>query len=86
LWRADDLDFEFRLSPEDTIERVVADFDDECERSRRTLAGLDTEAAIVAYGNPSRAGRMLVDVLQECARHVGHMDIVRELVDGATGE
>jgi hypothetical protein len=29
---------------------------------------------------------MLVDVLQECARHLGHMDIVRELVDGDTGE
>lgn len=86
LWRADDLTFEFRIAPDDTIADVVGRFDDECERSRRTLAGLDPEREIVAYGHPNRAGRLLVDVLQECARHLGHMDIVRELVDGSLGE
>jgi hypothetical protein len=29
---------------------------------------------------------ILTHVLQEYARHAGHLDIVRELVDGATGE
>jgi hypothetical protein len=86
LWRADDTDFDFRLGPDDTVESVVAAFDAECQRSAETLAGLDPERAIVAYGDPNRAGRLLVDVVQECARHLGHMDIVRELVDGAKGE
>ena len=86
LWRADDLEFDFRLGPEESIESVVAAFDAECERSAATLAGLDPERAIVAYDDPNRAGRLLVDVVQECARHLGHIDIVRELVDGATGE
>ena len=31
-------------------------------------------------------GRILFHLLQEYARHVGHLDIVRELVDGTTGE
>ena len=31
-------------------------------------------------------GWILVYVLQEYARHAGHLDIARELIDGATGE
>jgi Protein of unknown function (DUF664) len=30
--------------------------------------------------------RILFHVLQEYARHAGHLDITRELLDGATGE
>jgi Protein of unknown function (DUF664) len=86
LWRADDTEFDFRLGPDDTIESVVAAFDAEWERSRETLAGIDLESPITAYGQPNRAGRLLVDVLQESARHLGHLDIVRELIDGAKGE
>ena len=86
LWRSDDTDFEFRLGPEDTIDSVVAAFDEESERSRRTLAAIDMEAPIVAYGQPNRVGRLLVDVLQESARHLGHLDVVRELIDGSKGE
>jgi hypothetical protein len=29
---------------------------------------------------------VLFHVLQEYARHAGHLDIARELVDGVTGE
>ena len=86
LWDSNDHDSEWRLGPGDTIAAVIGRFDDECAVSRRTLAGLDMETRIIAYGNPNRVGRLLVDVLQECARHLGHMDIVRELIDGAKGE
>lgn len=86
LWRADDHDFEFRVGPDETIAGVIAAFDDECARTRETLADIDLERPIVSYGRPNRAGRLLVDVLQESARHLGHMDVVRELIDGAKGE
>jgi Protein of unknown function (DUF664) len=86
LWRADDHDYEFQIGADETIASVVAAFDDEWERSRTTLSRVDIEARIVAYGQPNRVGRLLVDVLQESARHLGHLDIVRELIDGATGE
>jgi hypothetical protein len=29
---------------------------------------------------------VLVHMIEETARHAGHMDIVRELIDGATGD
>lgn len=86
LWRADDHDYEFRIGADETIDSVVAALDDEWERSRTTLSGIDTETPIVVYGQPNRVGRLLIDVLQESARHLGHLDIVRELIDGATGE
>ena len=37
-------------------------------------------------GPPASLERVLLHLLQEYARHVGHLDIVRELVDGTVGE
>ena len=36
--------------------------------------------------DPPTLGWILVHLLQEYARHVGHLDVVRELVDGTVGE
>lgn len=36
--------------------------------------------------DPPTLERVLFHLLQEYARHVGHLDVVRELVDGTTGE
>jgi hypothetical protein len=35
---------------------------------------------------PATLERVLLHLTQEYARHVGHLDIVRELIDGQTGE
>ena len=35
---------------------------------------------------PATLERVLLHLLQEYARHAGHLDVVRELVDGTTGE
>ena len=35
---------------------------------------------------PATLERCLLHLVQEYARHVGQLDIVRELLDGATGE
>lgn len=35
---------------------------------------------------PPTLGRILFHVLQEHARHAGHLDVARELVDGTVGE
>jgi Protein of unknown function (DUF664) len=65
---------------------VVAAFESEWSQSRTTLASLDLDSMIVADGEPVRAIRLVVDVLQESARHLGHIDILRELIDGVRGE
>jgi hypothetical protein len=86
LWRHDDTTWDFRVCPEETVESVVAAFDAEWARSRQTLAAVDWDAEITCYGRPVRVARLLVDVLQESARHLGQLDVLRELLDGATGE
>jgi hypothetical protein len=35
---------------------------------------------------PATLERVLLHLLQEYARHAGHLDVLRELVDGTTGE
>jgi hypothetical protein len=86
LWRHDDFDFDFRVGDDETIASVMAAFDAEWTHSQATLAVADWEADCVVHGEPVRVARLVVDVLQESARHVGHIDIVRELIDGAKGE
>ena len=36
--------------------------------------------------DPPTLERVLFHLLQEYARHVGHLDVVRELMDGKVGE
>jgi hypothetical protein len=86
LWSHEDTAADFRIGPDETVADVVAAFDAEWATSRDTLARADWTVATEAYGQPVVIGRLVVDVLQETARHVGHLDVLRELIDGTTGE
>jgi Protein of unknown function (DUF664) len=86
LWRSDDHDFEFRVGPDETIASVVAAYDAEWELSQQTLRTVEWSGFVERYHGPVRIERLLMDVLQESARHLGHLDLVRELIDGAKGE
>jgi hypothetical protein len=86
LWRSDDHDFEFRVGPDETIASVVAAYDAEWELSQQTLRTVEWSEFVEGYHGQVRIERLLMDVLQESARHLGHLDIVRELIDGARGE
>jgi uncharacterized damage-inducible protein DinB len=49
-------------------------------------SGLDERARITESGSPGGNLRwILVHLLEETARHAGHADILRELLDGSTG-
>ena len=83
----DDPDADLRIEPHQTTEDVVAFY-------RRACAAAD---AVIADTTPDTRGRawfgdevtmrwVLVHMIEETARHAGHLDILRELVDGATGD
>jgi hypothetical protein len=62
-------------------------------RSRSSLAealtggGMDQLARHTwPDGRAPSLRRLLVDLIEEYARHVGHADLLRELVDGLVGE
>lgn len=86
LWPTPDTTADWRLGSDDTVDSVIEDFDREWEQAQRNIAAADWDAEVAVYGRAVRVGRLLVDVLQEVARHVGHLDVVREMIDGATGE
>ena len=48
--------------------------------------GLDQLARHTKWTQPPSLRRILIDLIEEYARHVGHADLIRESVDGLTGE
>lgn len=88
-WSASgDMEADFKIFPGESIESIFALYDEECEESRRTVEGasLDDVAA-----KPRRTGGyptlrwIMMHMIEEVARHNGHADILRELIDGKTG-
>ncbi|GLZ37220.1 DinB family protein [Actinokineospora sp. NBRC 105648] len=85
LWEPDDVHAEWRLTPADTPTTVVGAYRDEWATVDVVLADLTPDDH--ARADPGRTVRwILAHVVQETARHVGHLDILRELADGQTGE
>ena len=67
---------------------LLAQYPAVVERSCEILAAIDDFGALMPAGN--FAGRfniraMVLHVIAEATRHNGHADIIRELIDGATG-
>jgi uncharacterized damage-inducible protein DinB len=85
---------EWYVEPGETVADVVAFFREQCSRSRVIAAAADLADTGALGGrftadDPRPAPTLawiLFHVLQEYARHLGHLDIVRELADGVTGE
>ncbi|WP_042401419.1 DinB family protein [Streptacidiphilus carbonis] len=91
-WKADP-DWDWHSAAEDTPEQLLALWQDEVARSRSLLAqalaqgGLDQPARRVwADGRAPSLRWILLHMVEEYARHNGHADLLREAVDGTTGE
>jgi hypothetical protein len=93
VWGEMDLDTrKWHVGAEESAEAIRAHFLDECARSREIVAGADLQQIGRTGGgftppdhNPALIWIMF-HMLQEYARHVGQLDVVRELADGVTGE
>ena len=92
-WDADP-DWEWHSAAEDTPEQLMTLWQDAVARSRSavTEALADGGLGRLATGIPNSRGeapslrRILIDLIEEYARHVGHADLIRESVDGLVGE
>ncbi|GAA3839374.1 hypothetical protein GCM10022243_02210 [Saccharothrix violaceirubra] len=79
---------EWVLEEHDTFESVREFYVEQVVRSRRIsdAAALDDVVEHWPRAEPAPTlAWILFHLLQEYARHVGHLDIVRELIDGETG-
>ena len=86
----DDVDWDFHSAHLDTPEELAVLYGAACERSRAAVAAiadLDTRTAVpTSSGEVVNLRWILVHMVEEIARHNGHLDLLRELTDGATGE
>jgi uncharacterized damage-inducible protein DinB len=77
---------EWVIAPDETRDDVVALYHREVDESRRILAEVAGPDDLVdVHGEPVSVRRILIHMVEETARHAGHADILRELIDGATG-
>jgi len=87
-WTDEEPDREMSIGAELPIAQVLAEYEAQCERYRALVAGLDLDARAV---RPIRDGELvtlrwiLLHLVEETARHNGHLDLLREMIDGVTG-
>jgi hypothetical protein len=88
-----DPDWEWRSSAEDSPEELYGLWRAAVGRSRAAWAaaladdGLDQPSTYkLPSGESPNLRRVLVDLHDEYARHVGHADLLREAIDGLVGE
>ncbi len=80
------------VGSDETLAELLMALDAGADSTRRIVESADLSAAgsrggrFAADEHPPTLAWILFHVLQEYARHTGHLDVVRELIDGATGE
>ena len=87
----DDRDWEFHSAVHDTPEELLAQYAESCARSRAVVAAaesLDQRSVAIdrRLGEQFTLRWILVHMIEETARHNGHVDLIRESIDGVTGE
>jgi uncharacterized damage-inducible protein DinB len=83
----DDPGADFRIEEGESAEDIFDLYRHACERSRRALEAASLDDMVE---NPDRSADynvrwFVVHMIEETARHAGHADIIRELLDGKTG-
>jgi uncharacterized damage-inducible protein DinB len=85
----DDPDADWRIEADEHAEVIVDLYRTEIERSRAIAAasGPEDQSAMPGrHGGPYSLRWIMVHMIEETGRHAGHADILREQLDGATGE
>jgi uncharacterized protein DUF664 len=89
LYRTDadpDLDFTGATPDDQTVADAWRSWRAEVEHGREVYAGLDLDAIVDVHGEEVEARDIVVHLVEEYARHAGHADLLRECIDGRTGQ
>ncbi|WP_153030750.1 DinB family protein [Amycolatopsis sp. YIM 10] len=89
-WRErfkEDPDAEFTAAASVPIAELVAAYEAECQTGREIVAKLDLDQ-VITFGRSREVSVrwVLMHMIEETGRHAGHLDLLRELTDGRTGE
>jgi uncharacterized damage-inducible protein DinB len=88
-WDVEDWLDGFRLLPGETLEQVLAAYDEAARRTDELVRTVDLDASqplpSAPWFEPGKrwtARRVLLHIVAETAQHAGHADIIRETIDG----
>lgn len=87
-WTEEDPDGEMRVAVDFPLPRLLDEYAEQSARFRELVAGRsldDKSERTVRSGLRVDLRWILLHLTEETARHNGHLDILREMLDGATG-
>jgi len=88
-WDADP-DYEFRTAADLEPDELRGRYEQACERSREIVAEAESleQLSVQQRGNGHHFDLrwVLLHLIEETARHAGHADLLREAIDGTTGD
>ncbi|MEU6999969.1 DinB family protein [Nonomuraea sp. NPDC046570] len=87
-WTDENPDADFTVALEAPLARLVEEYEAQCARVREKIAGIDLDTlsqGIDSSGTKLTLRWVIGHMTEETARHNGHLDIIRELLDGTTG-
>ncbi|MBB4904320.1 DinB family protein [Actinophytocola algeriensis] len=80
--RAHPRDWEFTVQPDDTAASLVAEYRAACARSREVAKDFALDDVVPHHEFGSVSVRWIhVHLIEETARHAGHLDILREQIE-----
>jgi uncharacterized damage-inducible protein DinB len=83
----EDPEADLRIRPEETTEDVLAFYGRARAAADQVIGELDVEDTGTAwFGDTVTMRWVLIHMVEETARHAGHVDILRELIDGMAGD
>jgi uncharacterized damage-inducible protein DinB len=87
-WTEEDPDREMRIALDVPLAQLLDEYDGQSVRYRQLVADLDLDSrsqGTVSNGQTVTLRFVLLHLIEETARHNGHLDILREMADGVTG-
>jgi uncharacterized damage-inducible protein DinB/predicted enzyme related to lactoylglutathione lyase len=83
----DDTDWDFHSAIDDDVADLVELYRTACDRSRAAARDRALDEPAASPGSrPFTLRFAYVHLIEETARHLGHLDVLREYLDGSTGE
>ena len=70
----------------DAVSAAWEQWTEEVQHAREVLASADLDALVESRGEQVEVRDVVVHLVEEYARHVGHADLLRECLDGRTGQ
>ena len=86
-WSDTEADLEFEFGPDESLDSLIAAYGRACDESREVAARYElTDQIRAPWPSAPRSSLrwVYVHMIEEVARHNGHLDIYRELIDGQT--